>query len=724
MVDKEFLFKNLNPQQIEAVKYTDGPLLILAGAGSGKTRVLTYKIAYLISEKGIKPEDILAITFTNKAAEEMKERLEKLLDIKGHEMWVSTFHSACVRILRRHINQLGLKNNFVIYDDTDQRNLLKNIIKELNLDEKKFSVRKVQEIISRVKNQLCTPEIFAREVGTYYDTKIADIYRMYQERLKENNGLDFDDLLMQTVYLLSSVPEVLKYYQEKFKYILVDEYQDTNYAQYVLIKLLGEKHRKVCVVGDDDQSIYGWRGADITNILNFENDFPEAKIIKLEQNYRSTKNILKAANEVVKNNRGRKGKTLWTDNPEGEKVKVFEAYDEKSEAKFLSREIRKLMDQGIKLGDIAVLYRTNSQSRIIEECFIEEGIPYIVVGGLKFYERKEIKDIIAYLRVLTNPNDSLSMERIINVPRRGIGHISWAKITGYARQEGIPILQALIEAENISNLGRARDQVIKLGKILNELREEKDTFTVTKITEELLSRTGYIDALEREGTEEAYTRIENIREFLSVTQEYDRNNINGSLEDFLERISLISDVDLYSSSSDYVTLMTLHAAKGLEFPVVFITGMEEGIFPHARALDSEPEVEEERRLCYVGMTRAMKKLYLTYARSRTIYGGTFISEPSRFINEISPQLIEKIESSVCLKEDQAGHDHNSNYSSFGRGNNTDTLFSIGDKLYHEKWGIGTVVKVEGPTEQDIISVAFEGKGIKKLIPAYAPLKKL
>jgi len=706
------ILKNLNPQQIKAVKHTEGPLLILAGAGSGKTRVLTHRIAYLIRCREVSPENILAITFTNKAAGEMKERLTKLIGFVTDRMWVSTFHSACARILRNNIDLLGYKRNFAIYDAADQRNLLKEVLNMLNLDEKRFPIRGVQETISRAKNQLYTPEMFGREGSSFYDAKVAEIYSLYQQKLRENNALDFDDLLMQTVFLLSGSAGVLDYYRRKFQYILVDEYQDTNYAQYVLIKLLSETHRNICVVGDDDQSIYGWRGADIRNILNFEDDFPEARIIKLEQNYRSTKNILRAANEVVRNNRGRKEKTLWTDNTEGDKVIIYLAPDEKSEARFLAREIQQLQEEGKKLGDVAVLYRTNAQSRVIEECFMREGIPYNIVGTLKFYERREIRDIIAYLKILANPEDGLSMARIINVPRRGIGEVTWGKIQGYARERGISIFQAALEAEKIPGLGRAERAVAEFGQLLKDLKEEKNTVTVTKLTLDILNGTGYLEQLEQEKTEESYTRLENIREFLSVTQEYDRSDVNGSLEDFLEKISLISDADVYSETPDSVIMMTLHTAKGLEFPVVFITGLEEGIFPHSRSLTSEPEIEEERRLCYVGMTRAKEKLYLTHARQRSIYGNTFYSEPSRFIREIPEDMVE------ILTPENTGDDVDRDTE-----NGIAGVFSVGDKVYHEKWGAGRVVEVEGFTERDIISVAFDGKGIKRLIPQYAPLKK-
>ena len=634
------ILSGLNKEQVEAVTTTEGPLLILAGAGSGKTRVLTHRIAYLIKEKGVSPENILAITFTNKAAGEMKERLEKMVGYFGFQMWVSTFHSACVRILRRDIDLLGYKRSFTIYDAADQRSLLQEIIKEMNLDDKRFPARSIQETISRAKNQLYTPEMFDREASGYYNSKVAEIYYRYQERLKANNCLDFDDLIMQTVILFGQSSDILRYYQEKFKYVLVDEYQDTNHAQYMFVKLLTEVHRNLCVVGDDDQSIYGWRGADINNILDFEKDFPEAKVIKLEQNYRSTKNILAAANEVVRNNRGRKGKALWTENVQGDKVTICLVPSERAEAEFIAGEIKRLQyEENRSLNEFAVFYRTNAQSRVIEECFIREGISYTIVGTLKFYERREIKDLIAYLRVIVNPADNLSMARIVNVPRRGIGQVTWSRLQGYARDRGITVSQALLEAEDIPNIGRTKAAILGFGRNLEVLREQKDKVTVTKMVMDILNFTGYLQELEAENTEEALSRIENIQEFLSVTQEYDRRDENNNLENFLETIALISEVDTYANGGGSVVLMTLHTAKGLEFPVVFMAGMEEGVFPHSRSLSNEPETEEERRLCYVGMTRAREKLYMTHTRQRILYGNTLINEPSRFLRRSPKNLL-------------------------------------------------------------------------------------
>ena len=719
MQAKDEIFEGLNPQQAEAVSYTEGPLLILAGAGSGKTRVLTHRIAYLIKEKGIDPYSILSITFTNKAAGEMKDRLATMVGYVTSKMWVSTFHSACVKLLRRDADILGYKRSFTIYDSADQRTLVQSILKEQNLDDRKFSPRSIQETISQAKNQLYSPERFEREVSGYYDSKVAEIYYRYQEKLKANNCMDFDDLIMQAVILLGKSPEILSYYQNKFQYVMVDEYQDTNHAQYMLIKLLTKAHRNLCVVGDDDQSIYGWRGADINNILDFEKDYPEAKVIKLEQNYRSTKNILLAANEVVSHNRGRTGKSLWTENTSGDKVTVFLAPSERAEADFIAREIRKLQtSENRGLNDFAVFYRTNAQSRVMEECFMSEGIPYSIVGTLKFYDRREIKDLIAYLRIIVNPADVLSMARVINVPKRGIGQVTWLRIQGYAEKRGITVSEALIEAESIPELGRMKNAALELGHILETLREQQDKVTVTKTVLDLISLTGYQEELEAEKTEDANMRIENIQEFLSVTQEYDRAEADNDLISFLEKIALIAEVDSYAEGGENVVMMTLHTAKGLEFPVVFLSGMEEGIFPHSRSLSSEPETEEERRLCYVGMTRAKEKLYLTHTKQRTIYGSTHLNDPSRFIKEIPEELVNLKGYELPSRSFSAAKAGPKAVSA------ENITFVVGDKVYHTIWGSGTVVGVGTGGSSDTITVAFPEKGIKNLLPKYAPLKKI
>lgn len=757
MQDTNNILAGLNPEQADAVTCTEGPLLILAGAGSGKTRVLTHRIAFLIKEKGVPPESILAITFTNKAAGEMKERLEQMIGPVVAQMWVSTFHSACVRMLRRDADILGYKRTFTIYDASDQRTLLKEILKELSMDEKKFPVRSIQSTISRAKNQLYTPEMFDREASGFYDTKVAQVYYRYQENLKKNNGMDFDDLLMQAVILLSKSTQVLNFYQNRFQYVLVDEYQDTNHAQYMFVKLLTENHRNLCVVGDDDQSIYGWRGADLNNILDFEKDYPEAKVIKLEQNYRSTKNILQAANQVISYNRGRKGKALWTENLEGEKVTIYFALSERAEADFIAEEIRKIQsEENRSLDDFAVFYRTNAQSRVIEECFMRYGLPYNIVGTLRFYDRREIKDLIAYLRVLVNPADTLSMTRVINVPRRGIGQVSWARLQGYAEQQGITVSQALLEVDKIPKLGRVKGAALELGQMLETLGQQQDKVTVTKTVMDVLSMTGYLAELEEEKTEEAYMRIENIQEFLSVTQEYDRDNPDAHLTGFLENIALIAEIDTYAEGGGSVVLMTLHTAKGLEFPVVFVSGLEEGVFPHSRSLSSEPETEEERRLFYVGMTRAREKLYLTHTMQRTLYGNTVANEPSRFLGEIPEDYVEKKEQeSVSFGTAVGGRgatnsgrtsatrnrDEHRKFavdkveSSKNKGGKVEpgkvagagglvSDFAVGDKVFHTVFGTGTVVGTGTGGGEDTITVAFPDKGIKNLLPQYAPLKKL
>lgn len=718
-MEENNIFAGLNDRQTEAVSATEGPLLILAGAGSGKTRVLTHRIAYLIREKGVAPENILALTFTNKAAGEMKDRLAQMVGFISSQMWVSTFHSSCVRILRRDAGILGYKGSFSIYDSSDQRNLIQAILKEMNLDDRKHPVRAIQENISRAKNQLYTPEMFDREASGYFDSKVAEIYYRYQESLKANNAMDFDDLIMQAVILLSSSPDILGFYQNKFRYVLVDEYQDTNHAQYMFVRLLTETHRNLCVVGDDDQSIYGWRGADISNILDFEKDYPEAKVVKLEQNYRSTQNILLAANEVIKHNRGRKNKSLWTENNQGDKVTIYMAPSEKAEADFIAGEIRKIQSSEKRsFDDFAVFYRTNAQSRVIEECFMREGIPYNIVGTLKFYDRREIKDLIAYLRVIANPSDTLSMARIINVPKRGIGQVTWSRIQGYAQQRGITVFQALSQADHIPNLGRTKKAVLDLGEILESLSEQRDKVTVTKMVLDILSLTGYMEELEAEKTEDANMRIENIQELLSVTQEYDQEDAGNDLSGFLENIALLSEADGFTEEGGSVVMMTLHTAKGLEFPVVFITGMEEGVFPHSRSLASEPETEEERRLCYVGMTRAREKLYLTHTRQRTLYGNTLINEPSRFIREIPEELVEKKGNEFFVGSFSPG----SGGDKLHKGEVTD--FAVGDKVFHTIFGSGTVVSVGAGGKDDTITVAFPDKGLKNLLPQYAPLKKI
>ncbi|NLT96407.1 MAG: DNA helicase PcrA [Clostridia bacterium] len=718
------ILENLNPQQQEAVQCTEGPLLILAGAGSGKTRVLTHRIAYLIYEKKVYPGNILAITFTNKAAQEMQERLEKLVGSAAERLWVATFHSTCLRILRWEIKELGYTSDFVIYDEQDQQTLLKSILKEMNLDENKYTPRSISARISGYKNELKTPDAALREIGnSYYDHQVINIYEEYQKRLKKNNALDFDDLIMLTVKLFKEKPEVLAEYQERFKYILVDEYQDTNTAQYMLINLLAAKHKNLCVVGDDDQSIYQWRGADIRNILSFEEDYPEAKVIKLEQNYRSTKNILGAANEVVKNNTRRKAKTLWTEKEGGDKIHYYTAQDEVDEALFIVRTVRQIREEENKdYKDFAVLCRTTGQFRAIEESLIRANIPYRVFGGTKFYDRKEIKDILAYLRVIANPFDEVSLKRIINTPKRGIGETSWDKLVKYANTNGKTIYDCMAEPE-AAGIGAKTAAAVKAFRKQMEGFKELSNSNITFLTTKILEDTGYRQELELEKTIEAETRLENLQEFLTVTKRYDAESQGGDLAAFLAEISLMTDIDNYDSDEDAMVIMTMHGAKGLEFPVVFITGMEENLFPHSRSIASNDpeEIEEERRLCYVALTRAKEKAFLTRAWRRSIFGRDSFNKESRFIGEIPEKYLEN-----PLKREKAafsGSLLSGAPSSVSRASSS-CSFYVGDKVTHVKWGQGVVVSVKGTGEDAEISVAFPDQGIKKLIAKYAPLKKV
>ncbi len=743
---------HLNAPQAEAVQHCSGPLLILAGAGSGKTRALTYRISYLIREAGVSPHNILAITFTNKAANEMKERVEALNGHRAEFMWICTFHSACVRILRKEIGALGYDTNFVIYDSADQLTLIKQCLKELNIDDKRFPPRAVAAGISQAKNRLAGPRAFDNQAHDYYQQTVSRVYRLYQDKLKENNALDFDDLIMQTVILFEKFPEILEKYQDRFRYILIDEYQDTNRAQYRLVRLLAEKYRNICVVGDDDQSVYRFRGADIQNILDFERDYPEAKVVRLEQNYRSTKTILDAANEVIKNNYGRKKKRLWTENPPGSPILLFTAQDEHQEAYYVAQKIIEGHQmRGRAYRDFAVLYRTNAQSRVIEEILMRNNIPYTIVGGLKFYERKEIKDILAYLRVVLNPLDSLSLLRVINVPRRGIGDASLARVGSFAVENGISLFAAMKQAESVPGLqSRAAKPLKEFTGLIEDLRSRKNELSVTSLTREILDRTGYLNELKAEKTVEAETRIENLKEFLTVTAEFDRSIIEtetgsagNSLEEFLAGVSLVTDIDNMDDRSDAVVLMTMHSAKGLEFPVVFMVGMEEGIFPHSRSLLDGSELEEERRLCYVGITRAREELHLVNAWQRTLYGSYMHNPPSRFLMEIPDHLVHR---------EGTGHDYGRNdyipgradaaagrfassspAGSFavaasagnsGRRNAAAVNYSLGDKVVHKKWGQGVIVSIKGENEDAEVSVAFPGLGIKTLIAKYAPLKKI
>jgi DNA helicase II / ATP-dependent DNA helicase PcrA len=728
----EKLLAGLNPQQQAAVKATEGPLLIMAGAGSGKTRVLTHRIAYLMAEKHIAPWNILAITFTNKAAREMKERIQNLLGGAAEEIWISTFHSMCVRILRRDIDRIGINRNFSILDTTDQLSVLKTILKEKNIDPKKFDPRAILGTISSAKNELLSPEEYAKQAGSYYEKIVSEVYEEYQKRLLRNHSLDFDDLIMTTIQLFKRVPEVLEYYQYKFQYIHVDEYQDTNRAQYILVKLLAERFKNLCVVGDSDQSIYRWRGADIQNILSFEKDYPNATVILLEQNYRSTKRILQAANEVIKNNLNRKPKKLWTENPEGNKIVYYQAMSESDEAQFVAGKIKEYVDSGKrKYSDFAILYRTNAQSRVMEEVLLKSNINYKIVGGIKFYDRKEIKDILAYLRLIANPNDDISLVRIINVPKRGVGASSLDKIISYASENGLSIFEALGEIEQIGLSSRIVTPLVQFRQQIEHWGQMQEYLSVTELVEEVLDKSGYRDMLRAEKTLEAQSRLENIDEFLSVTKHFENTNDDKSLIAFLTDLALVADIDQLDAEednqNDAVVLMTLHSAKGLEFPVVFIIGMEEGIFPHGRSLDDEAEMEEERRLAYVGITRAEEELFLTSAQMRTLFGRTGINPVSRFISEIPDELIDNLNETLRKNSPFTARQQTRTMVRPAAGATGGEVIDwrVGDKAEHKKWGIGTVVSVRGEGDDKELDIAFPSPiGIKRLLAKFAPITKV
>ncbi len=735
----------LNPQQAEAVINTEGPMLIMAGAGSGKTKVLTCRVANLL-QKGVRPYRILAITFTNKAAAEMRERVNNMSGPAAKDVWLFTFHAFCARFLRMEIDKLpGYGGNFAIYDTADSQNLIKQILKEMNLDDKRFQPSGILSRISNAKNALQDAAAFASQAGDFYEQKVADIYSRYEQKLQLNNALDFDDLLMLSIKLLQENKEVREKYQDRFDYLLVDEYQDTNHAQYLLTKFLAAKHRNICVVGDADQSIYGWRGADIQNILDFEKDYPDAKVIKLEQNYRSTQIILDAANAVIENNTGRKPKNLWTENKSGADIIYFQAVDERDEARFVIEQLQNLQrTENKKLGDMAILYRTNTQSRIFEEMLIKSGISYNMVGGLKFYERKEIKDIIAYLRVIFNPADSLSLLRIINVPKRGIGDASLAKIQAYAAANNVSLFEAVSNAAAIDGLSsRFVSKLDDLAGIIFELMNLANEAPVEDLIDRVLRDTGYLEELENERTPQAQSRIDNLHELISVAQEFAASEEENNLENFLAHVALVSDIDDTELGEDAITLMTLHSSKGLEFPVVFLVGMEEGLFPHARTLMDETEIEEERRLCYVGITRAKEKLFLSSTKMRTIYGNTVTYPPSRFLQEIPAHLVKTIKRQERFSALENFKQVSEKYSarpqkpastfnphSFmpqkpaAAAGGTGTRFNTGDRVSHSKWGEGMVVSVKDSPDGQEVKVAFAGAGVRSLLTKYAVLKKL
>ncbi|MBK4206094.1 DNA helicase PcrA [Bacillus subtilis] len=731
------LLSGLNPVQQEAVKTTDGPLLLMAGAGSGKTRVLTHRIAYLMAEKHVAPWNILAITFTNKAAREMKERVESILGPGADDIWISTFHSMCVRILRRDIDRIGINRNFSILDTADQLSVIKGILKERNLDPKKFDPRSILGTISSAKNELTEPEEFSKVAGGYYDQVVSDVYTDYQKKLLKNQSLDFDDLIMTTIKLFDRVPEVLEFYQRKFQYIHVDEYQDTNRAQYMLVKQLAERFQNLCVVGDSDQSIYRWRGADIANILSFEKDYPNASVILLEQNYRSTKRILRAANEVIKNNSNRKPKNLWTENDEGIKISYYRGDNEFGEGQFVAGKIHQLHSSGKrKLSDIAILYRTNAQSRVIEETLLKAGLNYNIVGGTKFYDRKEIKDILAYLRLVSNPDDDISFTRIVNVPKRGVGATSLEKIASYAAMNGLSFFQAIQQVDFIGVSAKAANALDSFRQMIENLTNMQDYLSITELTEEILDKTEYREMLKAEKSIEAQSRLENIDEFLSVTKNFEQKSKDKTLVAFLTDLALIADIDQLdqkeeeSGGKDAITLMTLHAAKGLEFPVVFLMGLEEGVFPHSRSLMEEAEMEEERRLAYVGITRAEQELYLTNAKMRTLFGRTNMNPESRFIAEIPDDLLENLNEkketrAPSARKMQPRRGPVSRPVSYASKTGGDTLnWAVGDKAGHKKWGTGTVVSVKGEGEGTELDIAFPSPvGVKRLLAAFAPIEK-
>lgn len=735
----------LNPQQAEAVINTEGPMLIMAGAGSGKTKVLTCRVANLL-QKGVRPYRILAITFTNKAAAEMRDRVNNMSGPAAKDVWLFTFHAFCARFLRMEIDKLpGYGGNFAIYDTADSQNLIKQILKEMNLDDKRFQPSGILSRISNAKNALQDAAAFARQAGDFYEQKVADIYSRYEQKLQLNNALDFDDLLMLSIKLLQENKEVREKYQDRFDYLLADEYQDTNHAQYLLTKFLAAKHRNICVVGDADQSIYGWRGADIQNILDFEKDYPDAKVIKLEQNYRSTQIILDAANAVIENNTGRKPKNLWTENKSGADIIYFQAVDERDEARFVIEQLQNLQrTENKKLGDMAILYRTNTQSRIFEEMLIKSGISYNMVGGLKFYERKEIKDIIAYLRVIFNPADSLSLLRIINVPKRGIGDASLAKIQAYAAANNVSLFEAVSNAAAIDGLSsRFVSKLDDLAGIIFELMNLASEAPVEDLIDRVLRDTGYLEELENERTPQAQSRIDNLHELISVAQEFAASEEENNLENFLAHVALVSDIDDTEMGEDAITLMTLHSSKGLEFPVVFLVGMEEGLFPHARTLMDETEIEEERRLCYVGITRAKEKLFLSSTKMRTIYGNTVTYPPSRFLQEIPARLVKTIKRQERFSALENFKQVSEKYSArpqkpastfnphsfmpqkpVAAAGGTGTRFNTGDRVSHSKWGEGMVVSVKDSPDGQEVKVAFAGAGVRSLLTKYAVLKKL
>ncbi|WP_426349718.1 DNA helicase PcrA [Alloiococcus sp. CFN-8] len=750
----------LNKEQYQAATTTKGPLLILAGAGSGKTRVLTYRIAYMIDVLKIYPSQILAITFTNKAAGEMKDRVRTLIGEEAENMWISTFHSSCVRILRREIDKIGYTKSFTIYDTYDQKSLIKQVIEELSINTKEINEGEILNKISRAKDKLISPQEFKkRNERNFRENKIADAYILYQRKLKNNNALDFDDIIVKTIELFRKAPEVLEFYQRKFKYIMVDEYQDTNKAQYEFIRLLAAEHKNICVVGDDDQSIYGWRGADIRNILDFEKDYPNTVVIKLEQNYRSKANILNAANEVIKNNTERKDKVLRTEDVPGDKIKIFKAFNDNNEAEFVASEINKVLYKEEKsYKDFAILYRTNAQSRIFEETFIRKDIPYRLIGGLKFYDRKEIKDIMAYLKVINNPLDEVSLSRIINVPKRNIGDATVAKVREFALEQEDNLYNVMVDVEDITTLSsRNISSIKKFTDLMEDFMDMKGQLSVSMLIEYILEKTKYLEELKNSKNPEDESRVENLKELVSAAVDFERNNEDKSLGAFLEKVTLVSDVDNYDQESDSVVLMTVHSAKGLEFPVVFMVGMENGIFPGTQCFNDPKELEEARRLCYVGITRAKETLYMTHAEVRRVFGRTVAYAPSDFLNEIKKDLIEHVNADgkkAAPSERRSGgaymeynnphslrNSYKGGFASSGMSSSpkktlesvlggassgilTPPEVSMGLKVKHKKFGVGTIVSFSNTGDDVKLTVAFDKNGVKSLMLSIAALEKL
>ena len=756
------LLEGMNECQKEAVQHTQGPLLIMAGAGSGKTRVLTHRMAYILAEEEVHPWNILAITFTNKAAREMKERVSQLVGSQAEDMWVSTFHSMCVRILRRDIELLGYQRSFTICDPSEQQTAMKRILKKLDIDSEKYDYRMILNRISQAKNDLEDVEEFNKKYTGYVEQIIGKCYREYQKELAKSMTLDFDDLIMLTVQLFQKYPETLQYYQQKFQYIHVDEYQDTNHAQYRLVTMLAKKFKNICVVGDADQSIYGWRGADMSNILEFEKDYQQAKVVLLEQNYRSTKTILQAANDVIGNNIERKEKKLWTENEEGQPITYYRAQSEQDEGRYVLSQIQSLLRDGYHYDDFAILYRTNAQSRVMEENLLKSNIPFRLVGGQRFFERLEIKDLLAYLRLIVNSQDDLSFRRIVNSPKRGIGATSLAKLSDFAEVYQFSLLEASLQTTLSPLSGKAAKALEKFAITIEELRKMQEFLSISEFVEQVIEKTGYLASLEQQHTMEADARIENIQEFISVAKQFEQDRLEEESEEspllqFLTDLSLVSDADSDEGDGRMVTLMTLHAAKGLEFPVVFIIGLEEGIFPSLRSIMEHDDVEEERRLAYVGITRAEQKLFLTNAYSRLLYGRTQTNRPSRFVLEIGEELFDsnqqKSYGSTSRETASFVSKTSSSGSLFGKYRarsqatayqpkvvqptsiqsqvrkqtpaTTDAVaWKVGDKVMHKKWNAGTVVKVTGEGTNQEIDVAFAGMGIKRLLASFAPIERI